>query len=459
MPQAAASGGQMILGLIIGVALLVFLLLRTKIHAFPAMIIAAATTGLIGGMEPTDISKSIVNGFGSTLGSIGIVIGFGVMMGRILEVSGAAERMAYTFLRLFGKRNPDVAMAVTGFMVSIPIFVDSGFVILTPLAKALSRQSGKSVLTLGVALAVGLAVTHHLVPPTPGPLGAAGIFGANIGQMILWGLVLAVPPMIAGVLYARWLGRRIYQLPTEDGEGWERKEWSPALEKAVSLVEKADLPGTFLSFSPIIVPIILILFNTTLSALGLEGPLISFLIFLGTPVIAVLFGLLFAIYGLGRKMDRRTILKEMEEGVTSAGIILLVTGAGGALGQVIRDSGTGNYLAELLANSALPPILLPFVIATALRLVQGSGTTSMLTAASISAPILNDLGVNPVFAAQAAAMGAFVFSYFNDSLFWVVNRMLGIEEANEQIMTWSVPTTIMWATSGILLVIVNALFG
>jgi len=449
----------MLIGLVIGVALLVFLLLRTKIHAFPAMIIAAAATGLVGGMVPTAISSSIIAGFGSTLGSIGIVIGFGVMMGRILEVSGAAERMAYTFLRLFGKTRPQWAMAVTGFMVSIPIFVDSGFVILTPLAKALSRRSGKSVLTMGVALAAGLATTHHLVPPTPGPLGSAGIFGANIGQMILWGILFAIPAMIVGVLYAQWLGRKIYQIPSEDGESWERKEWQPALEKVVQLEAQANLPSAFLSFAPIVAPIILILFNTVLSAMKATGPAAQFLIFLGTPVIAVLVGLLFAIYGLGAKMDRKSILKQMEEGVTSAGIILLVTGAGGALGQVIRDSGTGNYLAEILAASPLPPILLPFVIASVLRLVQGSGTTAMLTAASISAPILNGLGVNPVFAAQSAAMGAFVFSYFNDSLFWVVNRMLGIEEAREQIMTWSVPTTLMWLTSGITLVIANALFG
>jgi len=167
------SGPQMIFGLVVGIAVLIFLILRTKIHPFLALIISASLTGIIGGMNPPDVIKSITNGFGSTLASIGIVIGFGVMMGRILEISGAAQRMAYTFLKIFGKGREELAMALTGYVVSIPIFCDSGFVILPPIAKALSRTTKKSVISIGVALAVGLVATHHAVPPTPGPLGVA----------------------------------------------------------------------------------------------------------------------------------------------------------------------------------------------------------------------------------------------------------------------------------------------
>jgi len=457
--DSAISGSQMLLALVIGIVVLVFLILKTKIHAFPALIIAAALIGLVGGMDPVDVSSAITTGFGNTLASIGIVIGFGVMMGRILEISGAAERMALFFLKNLSRRRPEWALAVTGYFTSIPIFCDSGYVILAPLAKALSRQSGKSVVTLGISLAVGLVATHHLVPPTPGPLGTAGIFGADIGKMILWGIVFAIPVVIVGIAYATWLGRRIYQLPAADGEGWERKEWKPEYEQAVEVIEREGLPGTALSFAPILVPIILILLNTTLSALKVGGIGARFLIFLGQPIIAVLIGLLIAIYGLGAKLTRPEVLKELEKGVQSAGIIMLVTGAGGALGQVIRASGAGDYMAQALADSALPAILLPFVIATVVRLIQGSGTTAMLTAASITAPILGPLGVDPVFAAMSASMGAFVFSYFNDSFFWVVNRFIGIEDVREQIRVWSVPTTLAWVTSGICLVIANALFG
>jgi len=211
------SGPQMIFGLVVGIAVLIFLILRTKIHPFLALIISASLTGIIGGMNPPDVIKSITNGFGSTLASIGIVIGFGVMMGRILEISGAAQRMAYTFLKIFGKGREELAMALTGYVVSIPIFCDSGFVILSPIAKALSRTTKKSVISIGVALAVGLVATHHAVPPTPGPLGVAGIFQVDVGLMILWGILFAIPITIVGVLYAKWLGNRIYQIPTSDG--------------------------------------------------------------------------------------------------------------------------------------------------------------------------------------------------------------------------------------------------
>ncbi len=459
MPQTAVSGSQMILGLVIAVALLIFLVLRTKVHAFLALIIAASVAGIVGGMTPPKVASSITTGFGNTLGSIGIVIGFGVMMGRILEVSGAAERMAYTFLKYLGKNREEWALALTGYVVSIPIFVDSGFVILTPLVKALSRKTKKSAITLGVSLAIGLAATHHLVPPTPGPLGTAGIFKADVGAMILWGMLFALPVLVVGIIYAKWLGKRIYQIPNEDGTSWERPDPSTTGAADIEVGANDNLPSASLSFAPIIVPVILILLNTVLSAMKATGIVASSLIFLGNPVIATGIGLLVAIYGLAGSKDRKTVLKYVEEGVESAGIILLVTGAGGSLGQVLRDSGAGDYLAKLIAGTALPPILLPFAVATLVRLVQGSGTVAMITAASITAPILASFNVNPVFAAQSASMGAFVFSYFNDSLFWVVNRLLGIDDVKEQLMTWSIPTTLAWATSLVTLVVVNAIFG
>ena len=456
------SGTQMIVGLIIGVAALVYLILRTKIHAFLALIIASAVVGLIGGMPPADVAKAITTGFGNTLGSIGIVIGFGVMMGRILEVSGAAETMARTFLRYLGRDKEEWALAATGYVVSIPIFCDSGFVILAPIAKALSSRTGKSVVALGVSLAIGLVATHHAVPPTPGPLAVAGIFGVDVGLMILWGLVFAIPVTIAGVMYAKWLGRKIPQVPTADGLGWQRlapgARPAQVAETAAAVEDERALPGTFISFAPIVVPVVLILLNTVLTAAKASGSLASFLVFLGNPIIAVAIGLIIAIYGLMGSSPRKDVLRRVEEGVASAGIIILVTGAGGALGQVLRSGGVGDFIAQKIAASALPPIILPFVVATLVRLVQGSGTVAMITSASITAPILAHLNVNPVLAAQAATLGAMVFSYFNDSYFWVVNRLLGIEDVKEQIMTWSVPTTLGWAVSLVALVVASLLF-
>lgn len=451
------SGTQMVVGLVLAVVILIFLVLRTKIHAFLALIIAASIAGIVGGMAPGKVADTISAGFGSTLASIGIVIGLGVMIGRILEVSGAAETLAYSLIKFVGKKKEEWAMAIAGYIVSIPIFVDSAFVILNPLVKALSKKTGKSVISLGVALAVGLVITHSLVPPTPGPLGVAGIFGVDIGLMIALGLLFGIPIMIVGVLYAKWLGNRIYQIPDDSESGFSRPDTKIAYQEFLDLADKksADLPSLSRSLMPILIPIILIFLNTTLLAMDLTTGFYGILIFLGKPIIAVSIGLIAAIYALAGHLSRSETLDRMEEGIQTAGIIILVTGAGGALGAVLRESGAGDFIAGKIAELPLPAILIPFFVATLVRLVQGSGTVAMVTAASISAPILANMEVNMALAAQAAAMGSMIFSYFNDSLFWVVNRMLGIKNVKEQIMVWSVPTTISWFVGLVCLLIAN----
>lgn len=453
---------QPILGLIIGVVLLISLVLKTKIHAFLALIISASVAGIIGGMAPLDVSSTISDGFGSTLGSIGIVIGFGVMMGAILEASGAAETLAYSLIRLVGKKKEEWAMAVAGFIISIPIFVDSAFVILAPLVKSLSRKTGKSVVGIGVALASGLVITHSMVPPTPGPLGVAGIFGVDIGQMIFLGILLGIPMLIVGVLYSKYIGNKIYQIPAE--EGAEEEYIRPEVQKPYPEVledmdeRQKELPGLGVSLAPIFVPIILIFLNTTLNALGYSGGVYDYISFLGEPIIAVGIGVLLAIYLLSGDMTKDETLDKMEDGMKQAGIILLVTGAGGALGEVIRASGAGDIIAAEVAGLPIPVLLIPFLISSIMRLIQGSGTVAMITAASISAPILMTLDVNMALAAQAAAAGSLVFSYFNDSLFWVVNRILGIRDVREQIQVWSVPTTLMWLVGLVEILILGIFF-
>ncbi|SPT79430.1 H+:gluconate symporter [Niallia circulans] len=449
------SETQMMVGLVLAIVVLIFLVVKTKVHVFLALIIAASITGLVGGMAPPDVVNAITEGFGSTLGSIAIVIGFGVMMGRILEVSGAAERLAYTIVKVLGKRKEEWAMAITGYIVAIPIFVDSAFIILSPLAKALSKKTGKSIVALAIALAGGAVVIHSAVPPTPGPLGVAGIFDIDIGWMIISGMLFAVPIVIAMVIYAKWLGKRIYQVPSEDGMDWVRPEKQLDVEQWLEEKEQKELPSLLRSSLPIVVPIVLIFMNTTLNAMEATGPFVDYITFFGSPVIAVGIAVLLAIYGLFGHIQRSEALERMEEGIKQAGIVLLVTGAGGALGFVLRQTGVGEHIGEIVVNTGIPAILLPFVIATLVRFIQGSGTVAMITAASISAPILADMDVNMVLAAQAAALGSLFFSYFNDSLFWVVNRTIGIKQAKEQILVWSVPTTIAWFISLIMLLIAN----
>ncbi|SET94364.1 GntP family permease [Lacrimispora sphenoides] len=460
------SGERMMIALLIGIVILIFLVLKTKIHAFLALIMASLIIGVAGGMPLVNITlengktfgivNSITTGFGGTLGSIGIIIGFGVMMGQIFERTGAAKRMAQTFLKLFGKKREEEALALTGFLVSIPIFCDSGFVILAPIAKAISRVTKKSVISLGAALAAGLVITHSLVPPTPGPLGVCGIFGVDVGKFILYGLVIAIPMTVACTAYARWVGKKLYQIP-DDKEGFIRLPYQEPDYSQDFSIGSETLPSTLESFAPLFLPIILILISTVSSALGKTSGFMMVFQFLGSPIVAVGIGLVLAIFTLGRSLTREEAIKEMEKGMASAGIIMLVTGGGGALGQIIKDSGLGTYMAEALAGTAVPIVILPFLIATAMRFIQGSGTVAMTTAASISAPIILAAGVNPILGAMACCVGSLFFSYFNDSYFWVVNRTLGVGEVKDQILTYSITSTIAWAV-GFVEVLILSIF-
>ena len=454
MPSTAIS----VIGLAVAVFVLVFLILRSKVHPLLAMIIAACIAGVTGGLSVTETLNAITSGFGSTLGTIGIIIGLGVMMGRILEVSGGAERIAYGCIQWLGKRREEWALAMTGYLVSIPIFADSAFVILFPIAKALSRSGGRPLIMLGVALAGGLLVTHTIVPPTPGPLGVAGIYNIDVGLMIVSGMGMAIPCVLAFVWYAQWLGKR-YQ------------HTEPALAKTEIITPahpSRPLPSLSLSLTPIVVPILLILLKAVVRVLpaemlhrdGLLNWIITIIDFIGAPVIALCISTLLAVYLLVPYLSRQETAARLEEGLQSAGIILMVTGAGGALGFVVRESGTGAILAEHMSALPFSPIMIPFLVSTAIRLIQGSATVAMITAASITAPILAEIpGVNMQIAAQAAVCGSFFFSYFNDSLFWVVNRLMNVTEVKWQLMSMSIPTTIAWAVAGTIIAIVNLIFG
>ncbi|MDC9581453.1 gluconate:H+ symporter [Xenorhabdus sp. PR6a] len=440
------------IGLGVAVFTLIFLVLRTRVHVLIAMLIAAVIAGISGGLTMSNVVEVMTKGFGSTLGSIGIVIGLGCMMGRILEVSGATERIAYSLIKCLGKRREEWALAMTGYIVSIPIFVNSAFVILYPLVKALAKQGKRNVLSLGVALAGGLVVTHHIVPPTPGPLAVAGIFGVSIGQMMLAGMILAVPCVIGITCYAKWLETKYpeYQL---DNTEKNAESLQQAHQRYLAEKEQKPLPSLFLSLLPIVVPIVLMFIGVingmvlgTDEFAGKENAIyFQILNFLGSPIIALAISVLLAVYTLMPNASKHEVTEHLETGLKSVGIILLVSGAGGALGAVLNESATGTILAHYVASLPITPVLIPFIIATLIRIIQGSGTVAMITAASISAPIIKQIpDVNMLVAAQAAVMGTLFFSYFNDCFFWVVNRMMGITHVRQQIIVWSIPTTIAW---------------
>jgi len=448
---------RVLIGLAVSIGLIFYFVTKTKIHVFLAMIIGSVIAGLIVGLPTNSIVSAIKTGFGGTLGSIGIIIGFGVMMGAIFEESGAAKRMAITFIKLLGKGKEEIAMAITGFLVSIPVFCDSAFVILSPLSKSLSRNTGKSVVTISCALGAALLVTHSLVPPTPGPLAIVQFFELDIGKFILISLLFSIPISVAGLLYAKWVGKKINKRPDpKDSSVLIDRAYTQEEMTTTTGISEEGLPRTFISFIPLLAPIFLILLNTVANALGLKGPAKTFIGLVGDPVVAVGLGVLLAIYGLAGKTDRKKVVSLLETSIQQAGVIVFVTGAGGALGQVLKDSGAGTAIAQILVNAKIPGILLPFVIAYLLRIVSGSATVGMLTAGSITAPIILSMAsVNPYLAGLACCIGSIGITNIHDSYFWVVNKTTGLTEMKDMFLNWFGAVLTLSTTGFILLIILN----
>ncbi|UPK75637.1 GntP family permease [Nocardioidaceae bacterium SCSIO 66511] len=474
---------QLLAALIVGIATIVGIVLWTRLDAFVALLVAAIVTGSIAGSKPIDTVDSIIAGFGATLSSIGIVIGLGVAVGKILEVSGAADALARAFVAALGKGREPWAMGGTGALVSIPVFCDSGYVIMNPLARSIARRKKQGYVTLALALGCGMTLTHHLVPPTPGPLGVAGILGADLGGVILVGLIFSVLLLPIVILYATIVGPKLEdEVLPEVREAVYGHAHASSGESSVSTdVALGELPpeddpaaalgappkgapphrvSAWLGALPLVIPILLIVANTVATAIeknsqGVLGDdeayepstFVSAIAFIGNPVVALLIGLILAVYVLlPRWTTKNQVSGWLSDAAASAGLILLITGAGGGLGQVLRDSGVGDALAEAIADLSLPGVLVPFLIASLVRIAQGSGTVAMITAASVTAPLVSDLGLSALAATLACCAGSMVFSYFNDSYFWVVTRFTGLDGV-AALRGWSGITTAAWLGS------------
>lgn len=450
---------RMLLGLAIGIIIMIVLVMKTKIHTFIALLLAALITALVGGMLPGSAIEAIQDGFGNTLKSTGIIIGLGVMMGGILEKSGAAERLAFSFIKLVGKKKEEWALGITGWVLSIPVFADSAIVMFAPLCKAMSRVTGISIVSLALSLACGLQLTHCLVPPTPGPLTAAGMLGVDVGQMILMGALVSIPMLIVIIPYCKWIGTKIYQIPQEDGS-FDRKdykaEYIKTLDDVGRLMNSKNLPGLRVSLAPIVVPLILIFAKTIMNLTSLEnGFLFELIELVGAPIFALAVGTTLAVYGLVRSMPNDKVIGIMNDSIKDTGIIMLITGAGGSLGNVIKVSGIGGVLGQAVLQWAIPAILIPFAIAALMRIALGSATVAITTAASLTAPLLATLGASPVLLALSCCIGAISFSYFNDSGFWVFNGMFGLTNIKDQVKCKTAVSMIMAGVGLVELLAIN----
>ena len=408
------------LAFLVGLAVLLVLAIKFKVNAFVSLLISALTIGLLSGMDPGDVIKTMTGGFGKTISSIGIVIIFGVMLGKFLEDSRGAEKMARAMAKAVGEKRSPLAMALSGYLISIPVFSDVGYVILAPLAKAISRTSKVSFYAIAVSLSAGLLATHVFVPPTPGPLAVAGLLGIDIGEMIIWGSLAALGMTLAGWLWA------ITVMPKFAGS------YIPEIEDTDLIDDKSELPGGFISFIPLLLPMILILMDTTSKMmLPKEHVFLNITGFIGNANIAMSVGVLSAILLLGSKLkksgEKSPVLKIMDDALKSAGPIIFITAAGGALGAILKSSGAGKAIAEAVAGSGMPFILVPFAIAGILKTIQGSGTVAVVTAATLCLPIAQQLGLHPVLIALASGSGARLICHVNDSFFWVYTNMSGFD--------------------------------
>lgn len=451
------STAHIIIIVIAAVTLLLLMVLKLKISAFISLLITSMFVGILSGMPLQDIMVSIQDGMGGTLGFVAVVVGLGAIFGQILESSGGAESLAHHLIKKFGTDRASWAMVITGFIVAIPVFLDVGLVILAPIIYALSRDTKRSLLYYGIPLLAGLAVTHSFMPPTPGPIAVADILDAQLGWVIFFGFILGFPTaVIAGPVFGKYISRRIHIDPPEEMMG----------DGSAGATPEANLPS-FRSIALIIaVPLFLILVNTFTSVLVDKGvlgkTLISdILIFLGHPFSALIIAALLAVYFLGikRGKTRQELLDLSSKALGPAGIIILVTGAGGVLKQILVDSGIGEILANSIADSAMPPILLAWILAAIVRVTQGSATVAMITAAGIIAPILSF--INPgapelALIVISIASGATLLSHVNDSGFWLVSKYFGMDE-KQTLRSWTMMESII-ALCGLAFTLLASLF-
>ncbi|MFP8782393.1 MULTISPECIES: gluconate:H+ symporter [Planococcus] len=444
------AGSTLIMIAVASIFVLLFLVMRTKLHAFVALLLVSLLLGIAAGMPLGDVIQSIQNGMGGTLGFVAVVVGLGAMFGKMLEVSGGAERLAATMIAKFGEDKAPWALGVTGFIVAIPVFFDVGFIILVPIVYSLAKKTGKSLLHYGIPLLAGLAVTHSFIPPTPGPIAVAELVGAELGWVILFGVLAGIPSMIlAGPVFGRYIGKRIH-LTIPDYMDIKEQEYDK------------ELPSFGMIISLILIPLVLILFNTLSAVVLDEGNQIrEILTFLGHPFVALTIATILTFFFLGtrRGYSRQEVQDIATKALEPAGIIILVTGAGGVFKQVLIDSGVGDVLGQMMGDSALPPIVLAFMIASAVRVAQGSATVSMVTAAGLIAPLLEITGTTgPALGliVISIAAGATVLSHVNDSGFWLVNRYFGMS-VKDTLKSWTVMETIIGLT-GFVVVLVLSFF-
>ncbi|WP_340198457.1 gluconate:H+ symporter [Ascidiimonas sp. W6] len=434
--------------IIIGILILLVLILRVKLPAFIALLIASIITGLLAGLESDEIVNTITDGMGGTLGFVATVVGLGAIFGGILEHSGGANAIANYLMQRMGMNRAPLAIMISGFIIAIPVFFDVAFIILIPVIYAIQRKTKKSLLLYAIPLLAGLAATHAFIPPTPGPIAVAELVDADMGWVILIGFMAGLPAvLVSGLFFGKYIASKIH------------------IEAPIEILRNVtkELPDARLIFAIIVIPIVLILLNTFVSSnlIGVPNEYIKNSIqLIGHPFVALIIANLIAWYSLGilRGIKNHEMLKISAKSFEPAGTIILLTGAGGVFKQVLINTGAGKMLATSLIEIEFPILVFGFLTAAIVRIVQGSATVAMITAAGLVAPLLHgtDLyGASLACLVIAIASGASIFSHVNDSGFWLVGQYLHLTE-KQTFKTWSVMTTLLALTGFLMVLLINS---
>ncbi|MFC5451340.1 GntT/GntP/DsdX family permease [Paenibacillus aestuarii] len=416
-----------------------------KWHAFISLTVASLFLALAAGLSMDKIVSSYETGVGAVLGHLVGILALGTILGKMMSDSGAGTQVANFFIRVFGEKRLPWAMLLSGFIIGIPVFFDVGIVMLLPLVISIYKSTKKNILLIGLPVIAGLSIVHGLVPPHPGAMTAIGIYKADLGKVLLYSLIIAIPAaIIAGPLFAKWVSKRI----VPEGE-------PTLLSESEGPVR---MPGTGVSFLVILLPVILMLLAVAAPYMGISGWLLKFLVFIGNSVIALLISVFAAFYLLGIRqgMDKNFINKLAHECLLPVGSIILIIGAGGGFKQILVASGVGTAIAQMAENMALSPIVLAFAVAGLIRIATGSATVALTTAAGIVSPIVEHMsGVNLELLVIATGAGSLMLSHVNDAGFWMVKEYLGLN-VKETFKTWTVLETLLSFIAFFTVLLVNA---
>ncbi|MGG1398441.1 gluconate:H+ symporter [Bacillus salipaludis] len=403
-----------------------------KWHAFISLTVATLFLAIFSGLSMDKIVSGIETGVGGALGHLVGILALGTILGKMMAESGAGVQVANFFVNKFGVKKLPWAMMLAGFIIGIPVFFEVGILIVLPLVISIHKTSKQNILLIALPAIAGLSIVHGLVPPHPGAIAAISIYNANMGKVLLYSLLIAIPSVvIAGPIFAKWVHKRV--IPENE----------PELIKINMAAQK--LPSTGLSFFIILLPVILMIFSAVAPYIGLPSGITKFFIFIGSPLIALLIACFAAFYFLGIRqgIDKNGIKKFTEECFLPVGSIIAIIGAGGGFKQILIDSGVGATIGDMSQNIHLSPLVLAFMIAGLIRIATGSATVALTTAAGIVAPIVQHMsGVNMELLVIVTGAGSLMFSHVNDAGFWMVKEYLGLS-VKETFKTWTVLETIL----------------